>query len=105
MSVHGFKRFTEGMVIQKTPDAILDYGHDWEKWLKGDTIQTSDWTISPTGGLSKVTDSIQAGVETMIWLQNGVIGVKYAVKNTITTVGGRTVTRTFYVELVASLSG
>lgn len=70
--------------IKKDKDATLDYQLDWEDWLNGDTIQSSQWIVP--NGITKESDSFDSN-NTLIWLSGGTIGVSYQVINRITTVG------------------
>ena len=80
---------SDSKVYIKDPDAVLDYGIDWNKnnWLGSDTISTSTWTLET--GISKVADS-KTNTTTTIWLSGGTVGESYAVENKIVTAGGRT---------------
>ena len=73
--------------VTKDPDADLDYGFKWHKWLQtGETITTSVWDISPSGSLATDANSISTdGDITTIWLQGGVAGQNYVVRNRVTT--------------------
>ena len=81
---------------EKDPDAVLDYAIDWEKWLNGDTIATSEWTV-PAGivaGARSNTDTT-----TTIWLAGGTVGETYAIENRITTLGGRIQDQPFKITI------
>lgn len=84
------------MTFTKDPDAILDYSVDWSRWLDGDEIATSDWTV-PTG-LTKVSDT-KTATKTTAWLSGGVADESYTVTDRITTTGGRTEDRSFIVKV------
>jgi hypothetical protein len=73
----------------KDPGAVLDYSIEWSKWLAGDQIQTSTWTVSDPGGIEAANDSNTA-TRTTVWLSGGVAGQSCKVTNCITTSGGRT---------------
>jgi hypothetical protein len=75
----------------KDPSATLDYTLDWGAWLASDTIATSIWSV-PTGLTLERSEFTQT--QAIAWISGGVVGASYAVTNTITTVGGRTDTRT-----------
>lgn len=88
------------MSFTKDPNAELDYTRDWSDWLAAvdDTIQTSTWIV-PEGievgeGGETFTDTT-----TTIWLAGGTVLERYALTNRITTAGGRTDDRTFYVVI------
>jgi len=81
----------------KDPDAVLDYSVDWSKWLAGDQIQTSAWTVSDPG-LEAAEDS-NTGTRATVWLSSGAVGQSYTVTNRITTSGGRTDERSFAIQV------
>ena len=81
----------------KDPDAVLDYSIDWSKWLAGDQIQTSEWTVSDPAILG-ANDSNTA-TRTTVWLSGGMAGQSYTITNRITTSGGRTDDRSFTVKI------
>lgn len=82
--------------FQKDPNAVLDYGLDWAKWLGDDTIATSTWTVP--AGITKASDASAAAI-TLIWLSGGTAGTSYACVNRITTVGGRTDDRSIQINV------
>jgi len=72
----------------KDPDAVKDYGIDWDDWLNdvGDTISVSEWIVPQ--GLTAISNS-KTTLGTTVWLSGGNAGESYRVTNRITTVGGR----------------
>jgi len=80
------------------PDAELDYGFDWGKyWLgAGDEIDTSSWSIEPSGELQVQDGSEKKSTnETSCILEvadgvadDQVIGKSYMVTNHIVTIDG-----------------
>lgn len=83
-------------VVEKDPDAELDWERDWGPWLApfGDTILSSTWIV-PTG-ITK-TDESNTSTTATVWLSGGTAGLRYTVTNRITTVGGRTDDRSMTV--------
>jgi len=81
----------------KDPDAVLDYAIEWSRWLAGDQIETSAWSVSDST-LEAANDSNTATRAT-IWLSGGVSGQSYTVTNRITTSGGRTDERSFVIQV------
>lgn len=78
--------------FEHAPNAKLDYGFDWTLWLEaGETIETSTWEVDPS--LIQSSPVIQAGV-TSVFVEGGVHGVSYKIKNTITTSNTRSDSRT-----------
>ena len=84
------------MTFTKDPNAVLDYSVDWTKWLAGDEIVTSDWTVP--SGLTKVSDT-KTTTKTTAWLSGGAAAQSYTVTNRITTTGGRTEDRSFTLKV------
>lgn len=77
------------MSVRKTkdPNAVLDYGFDYSRWLpSGDTITASTWT--PDTGIT-VNSSSFTSTATTVWLAGGTAGTSYKVVNHITTQQGR----------------
>lgn len=87
------------MTFTKDPDAVLDYSIEWSKWLAGDQIQTSAWSVSDPG-LEAAGDS-NTPTRATVWLSGGVAGQSYSVTNRITTSGGRTDDRSFVIQVQA----
>ena len=81
----------------KDPDAVLDYSIEWSKWLAGDQIQTSAWSVSDPA--LEAADDSNTATRTTVWLSGGVAGQSYTVTNRITTSGGRTDDRSFVVQV------
>jgi hypothetical protein len=85
------------LAAPKDPSDKLLYEMDWSAFLTplADTVSTSAWD---GGGLtaSAATPAIATdGLHTYAWLEGGAAGTVHAVRNTITTANGRTVTRSF----------
>jgi hypothetical protein len=91
------------MIGTKTPDEVKDYSLDWSKDLGTDTVANTSysvWTVSPSD--VNVTQSSIAtnGTVATVWLSGGTAGQVYHVKNTITTVAGRGLTKVFRLLVV-----
>lgn len=83
----------------KGPSDELLYRMDWGPFLTplGDTVLTSVWDA---GGLGAAGTSIEPdGLATALRLSGGTVAVTYTVSNTVTTMGGRTVKRSFKVRV------
>ena len=87
------------MTFTKDPDAVLDYSIEWSKWLAGDQIQTSTWTVSDSG--VEASDDSNTATRATVWLAGGAEGQSYTVTNRITTNGGRTDERSFAIQVQA----
>lgn len=84
----------------KDPSDVLKYRMDWTGFLArlSDTISTSTWTIPD--GLTGGATAIETGnLKTTTWLSGGIKGGSYEVANKIVTAGGRTVERSFILEV------
>lgn len=84
------------MTYTKDPNAVLDYALDWTKWLNGDTIATSEWTVP--AGLTLNSHS-NTTTRSTAWISGGSAGQSYTVANRITTAGGRTEDRSFILAI------
>jgi hypothetical protein len=75
-------------LIQKDPNAHLDYERDWTPWLAADedTIVTSTWIVP--AGMTMTSESHTTTTAT-VWLSGGTVGESYTVVNRITTAAGR----------------
>lgn len=87
-------------ILYKDPQAVLDYGFDWnddghggEGWLGVDTILASTWAANKSG-LTIQSQSFDT-TSTTVWLAGGTLGEGYTVTNHITTAGGRQDDRSF----------
>lgn len=74
-------------IFIKDPDATKDYQINWNTWLNGDTISTSEWDVPD--GIKKENDTNNTTTAT-IWVSGGTAGEMYKLVNTIVTAGGRT---------------
>ncbi len=80
----------------KDPDEVLDYTRDWATYLGADTIATSTFIV-PTG-ITKTLETNDTTTAT-VWLSGGTAFVSYIVTNRITTAGGRTVDRSWLINV------
>ena len=85
------------MTFTKDPNAVLDYAIDWSKWLAGDQIGESQWTV--TGTDLTASDETNTQTTATVWLAGGAAGQSYTVTNRITTQGGRIDERSFIVQV------
>lgn len=101
----GFTQSASGKwQIDKDPNAVLDYIENWAAWLAdiSDTINSASAVItSSAGATSAVVDSctVAGGNAVHVWISGGNAGETLAVRVRITTAGGRTDDRTFYVKI------
>ena len=90
------------MPYDKDPGEKKDYRIDWAAHLGtgGDTISSSAWVISPSGGLTQTTPApSNTTTTTTIWLLGGVAGTEYRVTNHVITAQGREFERSFFVNV------
>lgn len=83
--------------FNKDPDSTLDYQINWTDWLNGDEISTSAWLVP--AGITEASNS-NTTTTTTIFIGGGTVGVRYIVRNRITTTLGRTVDRSFALQVV-----
>lgn len=82
----------------KGPDEVLDYRWDWGAWrlLPGEVIQTSTFTVSPSGTLTIDSDTFD-DTSAVVWLSGGTVGTHYRVTNHVITDQGREYTWTIII--------
>lgn len=102
MSLETFRRLADGLQhIQQAAGDVLDYSMDWSDWLTAsETISTSAWSVP--AGVTSSGASVSATM-TLVFLATPTVG-SYSITNTISTSGGRTIARTFVVDVKAKLS-
>jgi hypothetical protein len=85
-------------VIEKDPQAILDYPFKWTDYLLDpvDTLQSQVTTVET--GITLESSGI-SGTNVVVWLSGGTPGQTYRVANRITTVGGRTDERSILIKV------
>lgn len=72
------------LVPTKDPDATIQYGIDWEDYLDGAQILSSEWIAE--GAIVIESDSYDT-TSTAVMLSGGTHGTKYKVTNRITYTG------------------
>lgn len=84
---------------EKTPGEVLDYEADWSGWMteESDTIASSTWSAET--GITIDSESNTTTLAT-VTLSGGKANRTYEVTNTVTTAGGRTLTRTLTINVV-----
>lgn len=79
-------------VIDKDPQALLDYTVDWSSWLVGeDQIASVSWTVP--AGITQFAATF-TGTTATIWLSGGSAGESYDVVCHVVTDEGREDDRT-----------
>lgn len=86
------------MSNEKDPTDVDAWSVDWATKLGADTISTSTWTV-PTGITQTTPSPSNTTTTTTIWLSGGTDGVHYTLTNRITTAAGRTLERSFVVQV------
>lgn len=104
-TITGFYQDNTGYVIDKDPEARLDYQLNWAEWLpSGDTISTSTWTAETITGDTdnlNVAGSSNTDNTATATINGGTEGNIYRLYNEITTTGGLTERRFFRVKVKA----
>lgn len=90
-------------VIDKDPDAKLDYTFDWTEWLTdvADTIASAVVTVP--SGLTLESSVVTGGnLKVVAWISGGTAGKVYPIKCKITTsaITPRIDERTIYIKVV-----
>jgi hypothetical protein len=86
---------TQIRFLAKDLTSVLDIGIDWSRWLKTDTIVTSEWTAAPEVTISRLQND---ATSTSCFIAGGVFGEVYRIVNKITTQDGRVDSR--YISVV-----
>ena len=78
----------------------LDYPIDYSQWLSdiGD-IYANHAIVNVSGGITNPTSSQANGIVT-VWIAGGTIGALAQFTVRLTTTGGRTDDRTFYLKII-----
>ncbi len=78
-------------IFLKDPSATIDYAVDWSAgYLTGQTIDSSDWRVAPSGpGAVTVDASRIAGGQTVATLSGGQAGCGYQITNSVIFSDGR----------------
>ncbi len=87
----------------KDPADVLDYQFDVSAALVGnasDAIASVAAVVTPAGGLAVDSTAVDGAVA-VLWLSGGVAGTVYTVQIDVTTVSGRTVSRSVLLPVVA----
>jgi len=104
-TITGFYQDNTGYVIDKDPEARLDYQLRWTDWMpSGDSIDTSTWTaetITGDGDPLTVSGSSNTTTTATATVTGGTEGNIYRLYNEITTTGGLTERRFFRVKVKA----
>ena len=85
------------LVIDKDPDATLDYSFDWTAWLGEDVITAAEFVLDT--GLTEVSSGHDDKTATA-FVSGGEVGQTLGVTCRVTTSGGRTDDRTIYLRIV-----
>lgn len=101
----GFEPTTQGLSIDKDPQAQLIYTFDWSQWLNPtDTIQSVDYQvqarINDPDPVTIVTQGVSQDVLTFVELAGGQLNKAYSVSAKITTANGLIERRSFRVRVV-----
>lgn len=85
----------------KDPGATLDYSFDWGPWLGTDTIQSSTFTIEPSGlSIVPASETIyDADTKTRLFVTGGALGEDYVITNQIVTNASRTDERSIQIQI------
>lgn len=83
----------------KDPDAFLDYTLDWSQWLQGDSILSTNFTVTGDDAALAVAFATSTPTTATVWLQGGTDGALYAVTCEITTAQGRVDDRSFQIQI------
>lgn len=92
MRGEGFRSDQDGDYIEVTAGDILDFGYLWDKWLQGDTIINSQWSVPD--GLTLISGTYDS-TTTAALISINVAAPTYTVTNTVQTAAGLRTSRSF----------
>lgn len=86
----------------KDPQSRVDYAIDWSPYLDGQTIEISDWVVTPdeVGGVAAEESGFEP-TRTAARLAGGLIGHSYQVSNHVTFSDGTTDVRSITLRVEA----
>lgn len=92
-----FRIIAGRLVIEKDPDAVLDYGFNLVDWLEevSDTLDS----LQVTGVGVTVDSSFISGTRIVAFISGGVVGEPASATFRYTTTGGRTDDRTMHFRI------
>jgi hypothetical protein len=101
----GFEPTTQGLSIDKDPQAQLVYTFDWSEWLpEGDSVQSVEYhvktRINDPDPVTIVSEGVSLDVLTFVELAGGQLNKAYSVSAKITTANGLIERRSFRVRVV-----
>ena len=106
-TITGFYKDNTGYVINKDPEARLDYQLTWGDWMpSGSVISASTWTAETISGDSDplaITSNSFTDTTTTVTVNGGTEGNIYRLYNQITTDGGL-IERRFFRILIKQRS-
>lgn len=85
-------------VIDKDPNASLDYNFDWTTWLSGVSDSIASFEIIYSGVVEAKAATRSGGVVTA-WAKGGTVGDLCSITCRITTTAGRIEDRTGYLKI------
>ncbi len=88
-------------IFLKDPSATIDYAVDWSTgYLIGQTIDSSDWRVAPSGpGSITVEASRMATGQTVATLSGGQAGCSYQITNSVIFSDGRRDERMLFLRV------
>lgn len=104
-TISGFEPTTQGLTIDKDPQAQLNYTFDWSQWLpENSTVESVDYTVQARVNdpqpLTKINQGILDGTKTYVELASGQLNKVYTVFCEITTDNALVERRSFRVRVV-----
>ena len=86
---------------KKDPGAKLDYDLALGAGFENDTIASVTWIV-PDGVVDEGQDTPDTHTA-RIWISGGTLGVEYPITGRLTTVGGRILDRTIYLQIAENV--
>lgn len=88
------------VMVEKDPDAELDYTFDWSEWLNGLSLTVANcaW-VTPASAISIVNQSHEVTGESTVRVGGGIDGESYEIVNYIENERGEKDNRTLLVTV------
>ena len=86
--------------VKKDPQAVLDYGIEWDDWLIGaDAIVASTWVRTGDDNALTISQPYFDAKVAGVWAAGGTVGATYVLTNHVTTSQGRQDDRTIIIQV------
>lgn len=86
------------LIIDKDPEAVLDYVFDWSQYLSSVADTINEYDVRVTGSCA-IDSKTESDGKVIAWVSGGTLNSVDSLTCSITTTGGRTDERTVYLKI------